>query len=151
MWNDTVKINRHKIKAKQVNISHVTNFWMSNLWMLGRGGFTVLVLNIWDLNTTAFQLCFLIPHYGSPRKSGRIQTQWKTWILHMNTECIRHHYWDWSGNVKIKYVILLTDAQQKMKIWDWILQILWKYATFQTYESKVRNKNYSHEKLWTDN
>jgi len=48
---------------------------MSNLQMFEGGGFTVIGLNIWDLNPTAFQLCFPIAHYGSPRKSGKIQTR----------------------------------------------------------------------------
>lgn len=83
MWNDTVKINikqnkTYEIKhVKQVSISQVMNFLMLNLQMFEGGGFTVLVLNIWDLNPTAFQVCFLIPHYGSPEKSESIQTQWK--------------------------------------------------------------------------
>lgn len=39
---------------------------------------------------------------------------------------------------------------KKMKSQDWILQMLWKYAKFQISGSKVRNKNYSHEKPRTD-
>jgi hypothetical protein len=39
--------------------------------MFEGGVYTVLVLNIWDLNPAAFQLCFPIPHYGSLRKSGK--------------------------------------------------------------------------------
>jgi hypothetical protein len=56
---------------------------------------------------------------------------------------IRHHYWEWFGNVEIMY--MFSSCQQmhdkKMKSQDWILQMLWKYAKFQISGSKVRNKN----------
>jgi len=56
----------------------------------------------------------------------------------------------WKGGNYVHVFILPTDAWQKMKSQDWILQMLWKYAKFQISGSNVRNKNYSHEKPRTD-
>jgi hypothetical protein len=69
--------------------------------------------------------------------------EWKhgyfTWTQTLYKAPLPRTVWRWGNYVHV--FILPTDAWQKMKSQDRILQMLWKYAKFQISGSKVRNKN----------